>query len=228
MKVLVLVISSQEEPYGKMMETSFCTWDSIEVDGVETVFYCGNPVKENTDKVIYFPIDESLFSMGEKTLRAYEWALKNKEFDYIARVNSSCFVNKKELIKHCNTLQKKRLFSGLIVNSEPSWVWGGGNYIISKDVIQEIVDNKHLWDHKIMEDMAASYVVSKLGIPFTPGKACSIEKRPHGWFCLCYGGESVEFTDFKDLKVDQYFFRVKQDGRRETEDYIMKELYQNL
>jgi hypothetical protein len=228
MKVLVLVISCQNEPYKKMMETSLSTWDSIHVDGVETVFYCGNPVKENTDKIIYFPIEESLFSMGEKTLRAYEWALKNKQFDYIARVNSSCYVNKKELIKHVQTLPKYKLFSGLIVNSTPPWVWGGGNYIISRDVIEEIVDHKYLWDHKIMEDMAASYVVSKLNIPFTPGKACSIEKRPTGWFCLCYGGESKEFTDFKDLKVDQYFFRVKQDGRRDNEDYIMKELYQNL
>jgi hypothetical protein len=227
--ILVLVISCQNEPYKKMMETSLSTWDSIEVDGVETVFYCGEPVKENTDKIIYFPISESLATMGTKTLMAYEWALKNKKFDYIARVNSSCYVNKKELIKYCQTLPKHKVFAGLIVDSKPQWVWGGGNYIISKDVIEEIIDHKYLWDHSLMEDMAASMVVSKLNIPFTPGKACSIEKKPYNWFCLSYQGESVEFTDFSDLKkIDQFFYRVKQDDDRTRDEYIMKQLYQNL
>jgi hypothetical protein len=117
----------------------------------------------------------------------------------------------------------------LIVDSKPQWVWGGGNYIISKDVIKGIVDNKHLWDHSLMEDMAASYLVSKLNIPFSPGKACSIEKKPTGWQCLCYGSESIDFTDFKDMnKVSQFFIRVKQDDDRTRDEYIMKELYKNL
>jgi hypothetical protein len=229
-KVLILVISCQSHPYKKMIEASLNTWDSVNVYGVETVFYCGNPVQENTDKIIYFPIEESLFSMGEKTLQAYEWALNNKEFDYIARVNASCYVNKKELIKHIQTLPDKNVFAGLEVTDTPKWVWGGGQYIISKDIIKKIIDNRDLWNHKVMEDKGVSYLLDGLGIPFMQGRACSIEKKPNNWFCLCYGSESIEFTDFEELnKLDnQFFFRIKQDDDRTKEEYIMKQLYQNL
>jgi hypothetical protein len=230
MKILILVISCQTNPYLKMMETSLKTWDSVDVEGVETIFYCGNPVKENTDKVIYFPIDESLFTMGYKTLEAYEWALKNKEFDYIARVNSSCYVNKKELKKYCETLPKEKVFAGLTVTATPKWMWGGGQFIFSRDIIEEIVSNRLSWDHTVMEDRAVSYLLDNLNITFTAGRACSIEKKTANWYCLCYGEDSIEFTDFADMNKlkNQFFIRCKQDGKRETEEYIMKQLYQNL
>jgi hypothetical protein len=232
-KILILVISSQEPPFKKMIETSLNTWDSIKVEGVESIFYCGEPVKENTDKIIYFPLQESYQTMGEKTIRAYEWALKNKDFDYIARVNSSCYVNKKELIKYIQTLPDKEVFAGLVVpasNSSEKWMWGGGQYIISKDMIELIVENRHLWNHKVMDDQAVGYLANKLNIPYTNGRACSIEMKPNGWFCLCYGEPSIEFTDFLDMNKleNQFFIRVKQDKHRERDEYIMKQLYQNL
>jgi hypothetical protein len=232
-KVLILVMSSQKDPYKKMIETSLSTWDSINIEGVESIFYCGNPVKENTDKFIYFPLDESYQTMGEKTLRAYDWALKNKEFDYVARVNSSCYVNKKELIKYIQTLPDRNVFAGLeVVASKVAekWMWGGGQYIISRDVIDLIVQNRGMWNHTVMDDQAVSFVANKLSIPYTQGKACSIEKRKDGWTCLCYGEPSIEFIDFVDMNklVNQYFIRVKQDKDRSLDEYIMKQLYQNL
>jgi hypothetical protein len=232
-KILILIISSQEPPFKKMIETSLKTWDSINVDGVESIFYCGEPVKENTDKMIYFPLKESYQTMGEKTLRAYEWALKNKEFDYIARVNSSCYVNKKELIKYIQTLPDNNVFSGLKVEEstyKDKWMWGGGQYIISKDIIKLFVDNRHLWDHSIMDDMAVGFLANKLNVPYHQGRACSIEKKPSGWACFCYGEPSIEFTDFQDMNKlqNQFFIRVKQDDDRNRDEYIMKQLYQNL
>lgn len=232
-KVLILIVSSQEKPYGKMMETSLKTWDSINVDGVESVFYCGEPLKENTDKIIYFPIKESLHTMGEKTLQAYEWALKNREFDYIARVNSSCYVNKKELIKYVQGLPHKEVFAGLTVNASDKnekWMWGGGQYIISRDVIELIVENRALWNHSIMEDVAVSHLINKLYIPYINGKACSINKKDKGWVCFAYGSENFEFTDFADIKKldGQFFIRVKQDHDREQDEFVMNELFKNL
>ncbi len=232
-KILILVMSSQDHPYLKMIETSLNTWDSINVEGVESVFYCGNPLKENTDKIIYFPLNESYSTMGEKTLRAYEWALKNKEFDYVARVNSSCYVNKKQLIKYIQTLPDKNVFAGLeVVASDicEKWMWGGGQYIISKDVLELLVENRGMWNHNVMDDQAISFLANKLSIPYYQGKACSIDKGKDGWVCQCYGEPSIEFTDFQDMnKLDnQYFIRVKYDLDRTVDEYIMKQLYQNL
>ncbi len=227
-KVLILVMSSQESPYKKMIETSTNTWDSITVDGVETVFYCGEPVRQNTDKIIYFPIKESLHTLGEKTLRAYEWALKNKEFDYIARVNASTYVNKKELIKYIQTLPEKKVFAGLEIEASEvmeRWIWGP-SFILSKDLIQLIVDNQGMFDHSIMDDLATSFLLNKFDTPYTAGRACSIEKTESGWRCVAYGSEGFEFTDFAYLNQldNQFFFRCKQDLNRPLDEVVMNEL----
>jgi hypothetical protein len=231
-RVLVLVMSCQDAPYGAMLKTSQKTWDSISVPGVDTVFYCGEPVKEDTDNVIYFPVNESLHTLGEKTLLAYEWALKNREFDYIARVNASTYVNKKELIKYIQTLPDKNVFAGLEVEASETtehWIWGP-SFILSKDLIQLIVDNKSMWDHSIMDDLATSFLLNKFNIPYTPGRACSIEKKENGWLCFSYGSQSIEFTNFADLnKLDnQFFFRVKQDLNRSLDEVIMNKLFKAL
>ena len=70
-KVLILVLSSNKHPYDVMIDTQMSTWDSFEVDGTQTIFYCGDPVKDNTDKIIYFPIKEEYSTMGHKALLAF-------------------------------------------------------------------------------------------------------------------------------------------------------------
>jgi hypothetical protein len=228
-KVLILAIGCQLKPWDSMIQTSLDTWDSLEVKGVDTIFYCGNPVKENTDKIVYFPIDESYYTMGKKLLLAFEWCLQNKSFDYIARVNSSCYVDKSRLLEHVQTLEEKNIFNGIEVEDSPKWLWGGGQYILSKDVVEKIVNNKRHWNHDVMEDQGLSRIVAKLGIPFGKGKSCTIDKINDYWRCLCYGSESFEFSDFKDLsKANQFFFRVKQDYDRNVDTYLMKEIFKNL
>lgn len=228
MKVLILVLSADFPPYDQMIQTSISTWDSIKQDECETIYYCGLSKKPNTDNIIYLPVKESYGSMGHKTIQALELALNNKEFDYIARVNSSCYVRKKQLMDYVNELPKDNVFSGLVVKDKKDWVWGGGHYVISKDVVQRIVKNKGNWNHSEIEDKAMSYLVSEIGVPFMDGNACSINKKENDWSCLAYGfTESFNFDTFEDLeKLDkQYFIRVKQDGERQTDEVIMRGIF---
>lgn len=232
-KVLILVVSCEAPPYGKMIETSLSTWDSIQIEGVETVFYCGQSTKEDTEKVIYLPVKDSLMSMGEKTIQAFEWALKNKSFDYIARVNSSCYVNKKKLIKHVQGKPDTGLYCGVQAESYGiPYLWGGCQYIISKDIAQLVVDNCKQWDHTKIEDVSIAKLLTELGIAFDgSGNAAAIHLEEKDNLCLVYGqGESMRFTDYKDLNKyeNQYFFRVKQDGKRHLEEGIMNELFKAL
>ena len=231
--VLILGICCQVDPWKDMMNTSMSTWDSIQIEGVDTIFYCGDPIKPNTDKVIYFPIKESYNTMGRKMLQAFEWVLKNKKFDYIARINSSCFVDKKELIKYIQNLPESNVLSGLVVpaGSYKPWLWGGGQFILSKDIVQKIVDNQLKWNHKLMEDQAISDVADQIGIPFLPGKACSIDKiSSDTWRYMPYGGNApFNFTNWDDLKnVKEHFYRVKYDPDRSVDTYIMNQLFKIL
>ena len=230
-KVLILVLSADFEPYSTMLSTSQKTWDSIDVEGTETIYYCGESNKPNTDKIIYFPVPESLYTMGRKLLMSFEWALKNKEFDYLARPHSCIYVNKKELLKYVQMLPNENIFATLKVTADPVWGWGGIGFVLSRDVVQKIVDNKEHWDHRHMEDMSLSYLVNKLGIPYTNGRGCSIDNMGDCWRCMMYGhGESFEFTDFGDIvkSKGQYFYRVKQDKDRSVDGKIMHELFKYL
>ena len=232
-KILIAVISCQDYPYLDMISTSQNTWDSVHVEGCETLFYCGLPQKQNTDKIVYFNVQESLHSMGYKDILFFEYALKNKEWDYMARVNASCFVHKQNLTDYCQTLKEKEVFEGLNVVTDGviQFTWGGGQYVISRDVIEKIVANKGQWNHNEMEDMAMSKLVMKLGITPQPGRACSIDAKGAGWSCLVYGhGSGFDFSHMNEFKFPegQYFFRIKQDNQRHLEAGIMHELKSKL
>ena len=229
-KVLILVISADVHPYEEMINTSLNTWDSIEVPNCETIFYCGQSNKKDTDKVIYLPIKDGLFQMGYKTILALEWALRNKEFDYIARVNSSCYVRKDLLVEHCQTLEENNVFSGIEVNDgyRPKWMFGGGQFIYSKDVVKKFVTHKSLWNHKEIEDVSISHLANDINIPYHKGKFSSINKRENDWLVISYPNaeKNFTFTNFEDMKKStDFFFRVKCDGKREIDKIVMENLF---
>jgi len=232
-KVLILVLSNQNAPYDEVVNTSITTWDKEEVEGVETVYYFGEPVKNNTDKFIYFPVKESYGTIGYKMIYAFDWCLKNKEFDYIARVNSSTYVNKKELLKYVQQLPNENVFAGLRVEKSVSmdyWNWGGCGLVFSKDVIEKVVKNQEYFEHNKIEDVAVSHLLNRLNVPYTPGLACSIDKLPNGWRCVAYGSESFEFTEWEDIKKakEHFFFRCKHDPDRSVDKFVMHQLLKYL
>lgn len=225
-----MVISSQLDPYGKMANTSEETWDSIEVPGVDSVFYFGGPVRPNTNKRIYFDFKEAYNVMSLKTVEAFKWALANKEFDYIARVNSSTYVKKDSLIEYVQTLPGNNVFNGLVVDGEKSnWVWGPF-FILSKDVVEAVVKNEAKIDHRVMDDVGLSKLIIGLGISPSRGIGCSIDRSADKWRAICYGTESFEFTDFSDIvrAKDHWGFRVKQDLDRSQDEYVMWQLFQKF
>jgi len=232
-KVLILVLSSDFIPYSEMIQTSRRTWDSVEVDNCETIFYCSskdNPGATNHDNVMYFNVPNSLHDIGRKNLAMFEWALENKEFDYVLRVNASQYVCKRKLIEYVQTLPGKEVFTGAEVKEENgmNWHWGGCGFLFSRDILQRIVDSKSQYNHTVMEDKSISYLINSFGIPVIPAHSGSIDNMGDNWRMMLYGsGESFDFTDFEDIpqKANGHFvFRIKQDGKRYVEKFIMEEL----
>lgn len=230
MKVLIAAISSRQPPWGAMIDTSKETWDSVDVPGVETIYYVGSPASPLQKQVLGVPVNESYHSMGRKNLLAWEWMLENREWDFMARVNASCFVHKPRLLDLCATLPTSGLVQGSIVGgTDPPWMWGGYQFILSRDVVQALVDKSHVWPHNEMEDVALSHATRLLGYEFMQSReACSIDRTGENeWLTISNNGNSFSFTDWADVrKLDtQVFFRVKQDQRRHEDADIMKRLY---
>ena len=231
MKVLIAVISTRQPPYGAMIDTSKATWDSVDTPDVETIYYVGNPGSPLTDRVLGLPVNDTYANMGHKNLAAWKWMLDNRDFDFMARVNASCFVHKPRLAAHCATLSTTNLLlGGTVAGSNPPWLWGGHQFIMSRDVVQAFVDNKRVWPHIHMDDVALSHAATVLGIPFTQGNiSCSVDPHPEGWQVISSDGNNFSFSDWADIRKSEgtVFFRVKQDLERHKDAMIMHQLHDN-
>ena len=238
-RVLILVVSVESIPvYEKLYHKQRETWDSIEVPNVQTVFYFGGD-KASTHKVLYTGHEEDYKTMGLKCLSAFQYALINLNFDYIFRANSSQYIDKKRLVNYVQDLQTNNLALGLCTDSGKGYdyMWGGGGYIFSKDVIEKIVDQKNKWDHSLMEDVAISKLCIDIGIPLTSkGVSCSVDWNENGYEFICYregkgGGCTVH--DLSEMKthpelINQFCVRVKCDRNRDIDLILMDDLFKNL
>lgn len=238
--VLIYVLSAHIPPYGQMIETAMETWDAEPLEGTRTVYYGGNPMPAggDTDRIISFPVNEDYKTMGQKNLYAYPAALK-WSWDYMARVNASTYVHKRRLLERVQSLPERGVIQG--IQSSPTYVcgvnrpflWGGGNFIFSRDVVEALVANGHRWRHDVMEDVATSELAQDCGFALNNhGIFCSIDKQTDGWLLLSYHGKSgFTFTDFKELETkadDQYFIRCKHDPDRRVDADVMRQLKQHL
>lgn len=243
MKVLILVLSARRHPWGAMMDTSRETWDSEDHPYTQTIYYCGKDsdvsglfiptsLRQNSPFVFYSTQhDEELERVAPRTMEAYEKSLE-LDWDLMARTHSSTYVHKRNLVDFCETLPTDNLLCGLLVSGEKPFLWGGGSYIMSRDVIEQFVANKDKWNNNIMEDNSLTELARELKIPLNPnGRMASIDQIGDKYLCTTYGvGQGFEFTDFADINKAQphFYFRCKQDLRRHEDLRIMRELWKHL
>lgn len=239
-RVLILVLSTDKEFYGKLYHASVDTWDSEEVEGVETVFYFARSDRSGLrkeGKCLYTDSDDDFFSMGKKTLFAFKWALDNCAFDYVFRANASLFVHKPGLLRYIQDKPKENLALGVVADcgnfegEQFSFLWGP-SYMLSRDVVQKVVEQAGHWNHAMMEDNAISYLLRTLEVPLdNRGSMASIALKNGGYEFTYYengaggGAFMADLADLPDRLPDQFAFRVKDDANRENDVRLMKELH---
>ncbi len=236
-RVLILVLSTDKEFYGNLYETSVRTWDLRDVEGVETIFYFArdSAVPRNS-KTLLVDSDDDFFSMGKKTLAAFDFALKNREFDFIFRANASLFINKPGLLRYAQNWPTENLALGVVADcgrfesQQFSFLWGP-SYMLSRDVVQKVVDQAGHWNHKMMEDNAISCVLHALDIPLdNRGSMASIALKGGGYEFVYYengAGGGAFLADLAELPQrlpGQFAVRVKNDLDRSVDIQLMKEL----
>lgn len=172
MKVLITILSCQNEPYPRLQETIKNTYASHHVDGVEIVYYYGLPRQSNTYNELYLPIPEKHANIGYKTAYAFEYFLK-KEFDYLFRVNCSCYVDQERLVEWLEDKPREEFYAGVEADYGIRFMHGSG-YILSRDVVVLVVNNKWSLDSTIADDVALGKLLIDLDIPFYNkfGHAC--------------------------------------------------------
>lgn len=234
MKALILVMSARRSPWGALMDASIETWDSVSHAQTQTLYYCGKNTGERLPNVYYSHLSEHLHDLSARTMESLAHAVTMPGWDFLARPNSSCYVHKANLVKHLETLPRSGVMQGLITTGfTPNFMWGGGQYIFSRDVVEKMVALRHKWNERLQEDEALSRLATVSGVEMNGnGRLASIDNNGDGSYrCLIYGGgESFVFTDFADMQKAEghFFFRVKQDHDRTQDVRIMHELFKHL
>lgn len=234
--ILILVMSAQREPWGDLMQCSKETWDSVEHPQTITLYYCGKCIGDPQPRTIYSLRDEHLGNLTLRTLEALMTSLSVPGWTHMARVNSSCYVHKESLVQHISGLPDTGVLEGLkcIEPDGHPMLWGGGQYVMSRDVVEKIVAQSDFFLQPIMDDQAISRAATAAGVQFSDGCMASVNKlarHPPLWLCLGYGmDQQFEFEDFADMKktAGQYFYRLKQDHDRSLDLLAMRELHKNL
>lgn len=179
MKILIAIISTHNSIYTMLNNTIRNTWGNTQEVDIKIIYYYGNTGIELPslplllDDKLYCNHIESLENIGYKTIDAFTYFLNNFEFDYIFRTNESSFIIIEKMIKYLQDKPRFNYASGTVLNQShiPFTFLAGSGYILSKDIVQLIVDFKHKWNHNYIDDVALGLFLNEHNIPMIDNNA---------------------------------------------------------
>lgn len=176
-KIVILVLASSNPHYKSLENTIKETWFNLKNDDVDIIFYSDNQSEEERltypvlkgDNLI-LPCDDGYYFSGVKTVLAYDWLLKNYDFEYVYRSNLGAYVSPKKMLKFIEDKPKENFYCGIHgfdtfhLGFSVSFISGSG-YFLSKDVVQKVIDNHAIWPHRAVDDVALGWVMEQLNVP---------------------------------------------------------------
>lgn len=107
-------------------------------------------------------LGDGLPLIGARTIRAFEFALANYQFDFLARTNTSSYLDVQRLADQLPDEAKRGTIYAL------TGKWGrfpypsGALYVMSREDIKEIVANQDKWIHEYIDDVALGLLAKKI------------------------------------------------------------------
>ena len=161
MKVLISVLTMDEEPYISLENKIRETWLlDAKAENIDVIFYFGNVTDNPKENRLFLPINESWGTINKKTFLMFEHIKKNFEFDFLIRTNSSSYIDIKNLLNFLKDKPTNNYYSGKLGNRHNQYQFGAGScYILSRDLLDYIVDNENLWDFHLPDDVAVAAIL---------------------------------------------------------------------
>jgi hypothetical protein len=230
MKVFICVLSAQTCTNYKLltMAQKQTCFKSVHPQIAGIKFYYGKPIRQHSEYDWYLNCPDDTANIGHKTIQAFEMALKY-EWDYLFRPNSSLYVNQNKLIEWLSDKPTTKFASGINgISPEGILYIHGSGYILSRDVVELVIKNKLLWNHRLIDDVAISDLMTKLGIIFDRNfiaTGIQIKGGRFDWWqnnkCLVTMGAVDKFEQMTFLK-DHFHFRVNNAPDRHKDIKLMR------
>lgn len=231
-KVIILIMSSSNSTYIKLENCIKETWYKLKNEDVEVIFYKDNDrfiQKSNTPEFdgcdLILPISDGFYTLGQKTLMAFEWVNQNYNYDYIYRSNLGSFVDIKNLLLFLSDKPKDNLYCGIVgkdtfyLKREVEFASGSG-YFLSKDLVDLVVKNKYIWNHNIVDDVALGELLSQFNIKVD--RRAKRKNITDGKIFYQIGEDVVGYIDDSEV----YHTRLRSNNREE-DIKNMKDIYKN-
>lgn len=164
-------------PYYRNIENNIRnTWFKLKNEEVEIFFYSDSEESLKDRKETYLdgdtimvPCQDGFNTLGIKTINAFEWVFDNYRFDYIYRSNLGSMIYPDRIIKFLEDKPKDKFYCGIVgkdtyyLGREVEFASGSG-YFLSKDLVEEVIKNKRIWPHHVVDDVALGHVIGSIGI----------------------------------------------------------------
>lgn len=132
MRVLILVLSGGSKDFDMLCQGQKDTWDSVEVEGVDTIFYHSSDrtYLDGKDLYVKCPPEQNLSHYRLKLALDYIFD-SNCAYDFIFRTNASSYVDKARLLEHAKHQSKTKCYNGKLGGGFAS----GCGFLMSTDLI---------------------------------------------------------------------------------------------
>lgn len=211
MKILILVLSCQKEPFIEMRKVQQETWDSVQVEGVDTVYYIGGGSGIHSFNQIN-PSSRELMLPCSDEYNLMHWKLKQallvlnwQDYDLIFKTNSSSYIHKKLLVEFANKLPTEKVYCGVDAETFAS----GCGVFLSKDCIEILLKHYDDYPNPSEDGLTGSYL------------------RQNGIW-VTYGAQRVDIcVSWNRHLIHQkcYHYRCKHDYDRNQDMIVMRELF---
>src|SRR6266487_3878883 len=214
MTTLVLVLSSHTWPYPTLIRTIKRTWASVQVAGIDTLFYSGGPAFKIKGRDLDLPVPDDLPHVGHKTIACFEYLLASRDFDLIFRTNCSSYVDLPNLHEFVqNHGRTRRFYCGKIATHGSVTFASGSGYFLSRDLVEFAVERKSEWNHSQLDDVALGNLMRRNGVQVLPAPR----------------KDYLNVRDVKDVDTSQFHFRCKTESRFRIDDLgIMIKLHREF
>ena len=135
------------------------------------ITHCDVPEITLDGDTLCIPGEESYEGIIVKTLKALDYFLERKSYDFVIRTNISSIWDYQQLNKYLLTLPKTGLYCGLPGGTKGSMAWvSGSGILMTPDVCKKLLDARELaLSFKVIDDVDIGYTFEKLGVPITIG-----------------------------------------------------------